>query len=176
MTIFSFCKFSDSARLLFSTWWIFILILTAFYTANLTAFLTLSTFTLPINSAEDIGRKHYQWVTNKANGIREIIFEEEQGETFQKKLVDQIGNYRNYPDENDFNILDQYVARRNMMFIREKSVVDHVLYEDYKNKTRNGIEESKRCTYVATKFSIFSTRRAFAYSTSFKYRYLFDHA
>lgn len=150
--------------------------MTAFYTANLTAFLTLSTFTLPINSAEDIGRKHYHWVTNKANGIREIIYQEAQGSTYQKKLIDQIGNDENFPNKNDFSILAHYVAKKGMMFIREKSVVDHVLYTDYKVKTRRGIEESKRCTFVATKFSILTADRAFAYSKKFKYSTLFDHA
>lgn len=150
--------------------------MTAFYTANLTAFLTLSTFTLPINSVEDIGKKHYQWVTNKANGIREIIYEEDQGGIYQTKLVDQIGNYQNFPDQNDFAILAYYVAKKGMMYIREKTVVDHVLYEDYKEKTRKGVEESKRCTFVSTKFSIFSAHRAFAYSKAFKYSELFDHA
>lgn len=152
------------------------MILTAFYTANLTAFLTISTFTLPINSAGDIGRKHYNWVTNKANGIREIIYAEELGLTYQTKLVDQIGNDQNFPADNDFFILDEYVSNKNMMFIREKSVVNRVMYEDYKNKTRKGVDESARCTFVATKFSIITAHRAFAYSKNFKYSRLFDHA
>lgn len=57
----------DSARLIFATWWIFITILTAFYTANLTAFLTLSQFTLPIHTPGDIQK--YSWVTRKGNAI-----------------------------------------------------------------------------------------------------------
>lgn len=65
--------FIDSSRLLFSTWWIFITILTAFYTANLTAFLTLSRFTLPISTAEDIGAKKYTWVSHKGSLIEEAI-------------------------------------------------------------------------------------------------------
>lgn len=91
-------------------------------------------------------------------------------------MVDVIGNDNNFPDKNDFAILDQYVAKKGMMFIREKSIVDRVLYEDYKEKTKNGIEESKRCTFVATKFSIVSSHRAFAYSRNFKYSVLFDRA
>lgn len=162
--------------MLFTTWWLFILILTAFYTANLTAFLTLSNFTLPISSPEDIGKKHYHWVTNKGNGIREIMYQEEVGSWYQTKLVNMIGNDHNFPDENDSNILSQYVTKRGMMFIREKTIVDHVLYRDYKDKTRKGIDESKRCTYVATKFSIISAHRAFAYSKNFKYSHVFDAA
>lgn len=37
------------------------MILTAFYTANLTAFLTLSRFTLPIEKVEDIAKLSNTW-------------------------------------------------------------------------------------------------------------------
>lgn len=60
---------TDSTRILFATWWLFILILTSFYTANLTAFLTKPQFTLPINNLQDIVRKGYQWVTYKGRTI-----------------------------------------------------------------------------------------------------------
>ncbi|KAH1020146.1 hypothetical protein HUJ04_009865 [Dendroctonus ponderosae] len=65
---------TDSSRIIFSTWWIFITILTAFYTANLTAFLTLSKFTLPISEPKDISRKHNKWITNRGNGIVEQLY------------------------------------------------------------------------------------------------------
>lgn len=65
--MYNYDKFSDSSRLLFATWWIFITILTAFYTANLTAFLTLSEFKLPISKPEDIMR--YKWVSRKGNAM-----------------------------------------------------------------------------------------------------------
>lgn len=60
---------TDSTRILFATWWLFILILTSFYTANLTAFLTKPQFTLPINNLQDIVHKGYQWVTYKGRTI-----------------------------------------------------------------------------------------------------------
>lgn len=63
----------DTSRLLFATWWIFITILTAFYTANLTAFLTLSRFTLPISKPEDIGQKKYSWVSHKGSAISDAV-------------------------------------------------------------------------------------------------------
>lgn len=64
-----FVLITDSTRILFATWWIFILILTSFYTANLTAFLTKPQFTLPINNLQDIVRKGYQWVTYRGRTI-----------------------------------------------------------------------------------------------------------
>ena len=59
----------DSTRMLFATWWIFILILTSFYTANLTAFLTKPQFTLSISSLQDIVKKGYSWVTYEGRTI-----------------------------------------------------------------------------------------------------------
>lgn len=64
---------TDSTRLLFATWWIFITILTSFYTANLTAFLTLSKFTLPFNSVDDIARREKHFVAQRGGGIEYAI-------------------------------------------------------------------------------------------------------
>uniref|UniRef100_T1GBD5 Ionotropic glutamate receptor C-terminal domain-containing protein n=1 Tax=Megaselia scalaris TaxID=36166 RepID=T1GBD5_MEGSC len=64
---------ADSTRLLFATWWIFITILTSFYTANLTAFLTLSKFTLPFNTYKDILKAQKQFVTSRGGGVEYAI-------------------------------------------------------------------------------------------------------
>jgi len=63
----------DSARLIFATWWIFIMILTSFYTANLTAFLTLSKFTLPIKKIEDIASNEYRWISSEGSAVEYIV-------------------------------------------------------------------------------------------------------
>ncbi|VEN46806.1 unnamed protein product [Callosobruchus maculatus] len=166
---------TDSARLLFATWWLFILILTAFYTANLTAFLTLSKFTLPINSASDLGRKRIKWVTNKANGIRDVITSESRADIKPSdKLIHEIGIYRECPNLDDKTIVEDYVSGKSMMFVREVSVLYHLMYSDYKEKVKRGIDETKRCTYVVAKFPVFQFPRAFAYSSNFKYKVLFD--
>lgn len=58
--------------MLFATWWLFILVLTAYYTANLTAFLTLSKFTLPITGPKDIPRK-YKWFAEQGRILENAI-------------------------------------------------------------------------------------------------------
>nr|AWT23327.1 IR76b [Hycleus phaleratus] len=155
---------SDSARLLFATWWIFITILTAFYTANLTAFLTLSKFTLPITKATDIGKKHLPWVTTKGNAL------EDTGYMNNRTL----GYPRHYLNFTDNYILGEYVNKRSLMFIRETPIIQHTMYDDYKRKVRAGIDEEKRCTYVITTFDVMKMPRAFAYAKNFKYKVLFD--
>lgn len=72
--------------------------------------------------------------------------------------------------------MKSYVTRDDMMFIRERPVVEYNIYDDYKQKVKDGVKEEKRCTYVLTKFNVFSTARAFAYSRHFKYHELFNDA
>lgn len=62
------------------------------------------------------------------------------------------------------------------MFIREKTVINHIMYQDYREKAKNGVEEEHRCTFVVAKFPITKFSRAFAYSKDFKYVELFDYA
>ncbi|KAI5739112.1 hypothetical protein M8J77_015140 [Diaphorina citri] len=61
---------------MFASWWIFIMILTAFYTANLTAFLTLSQFTLPIHSVEDIANPTNTWCAEAGGAVEYSIKED----------------------------------------------------------------------------------------------------
>lgn len=149
--------------------------MTAFYTANLTAFLTLSKFTLPINKPQDIGQKRTKWITTKGNALEDAYKmkgNDDTSETIKKVL----GIPQTYLDTSDKNILNRYVNEKNMMFIREKPIIEYVMFDDYKEKTKNGIEEAKRCTYVITKFSVATFSRAFAYAKDFKYKILFDSA
>lgn len=48
-------------------------ILTSFYTANLTAFLTLSKFTLPINTAQDILSTQKKFVSQRGFAVEYAI-------------------------------------------------------------------------------------------------------
>jgi hypothetical protein len=57
----------------FSAWWMFITILTSFYTANLTAFLTLSRFTLPINVPQDIIAKRHPFIGLRGSAVEYSI-------------------------------------------------------------------------------------------------------
>lgn len=60
---------SNSIRVAFATWWIYITIVTSFYTANLTAFLTLAKFSLPINEPQDLLRLRHHFICQKGFGF-----------------------------------------------------------------------------------------------------------
>ncbi|XP_017777071.1 PREDICTED: glutamate receptor ionotropic, delta-1 [Nicrophorus vespilloides] len=159
---------TDSSRLLFATWWIFITILTAFYTANLTAFLTLSKFTLPVNKVEDIGAKKYSWVTHKGSAIEESI---KQIDEFRNVFL---GSKSEYSDESGEEMLANWVLKRNYMYIGEKPIVEYLMYDDYMHRTDPTIAENDRCTFVITKWDVLRISRAFAFKKDFKYYELFN--
>lgn len=77
--------------------------------------------------------------------------------------------------DNNTEILEYYVKKKDYLFITEKPIVDHLMYGDYLDKSRKGIPESDRCTFVITSWSVITRARAFAYNTNFKWKQVFDH-
>ncbi|KAF0299857.1 Glutamate receptor 1 [Amphibalanus amphitrite] len=53
---------THSSRMLFATWWIYITVLTAFYTANLTAYLTFSSMKVEIETVADLYASEQAWL------------------------------------------------------------------------------------------------------------------
>ena len=67
-------KLPDSIRILFSTWWIYIVIIGAFYTANLTAFLTFNGLDFPISGVESLDPEgSVAWVAARRDSLVELI-------------------------------------------------------------------------------------------------------
>lgn len=71
--IYDYDYFLDTTRVLFVTWWLFMILLSAFYTANLTAFLTLSKFTLAIEYPRDLYQKNYRWVASAGSSVEHVV-------------------------------------------------------------------------------------------------------
>ncbi|XP_050452126.1 glutamate receptor ionotropic, delta-2 isoform X2 [Cataglyphis hispanica] len=101
---------TDSTRILFATWWLFILVLTSFYTANLTAFLTKPQFTLPINNLQDIVHKGYQWVIYKGRTIDFLLHQHITDELSLLNTIEWKGHYitsYEYPVKSIFNAVEK---------------------------------------------------------------------
>lgn len=62
------------------------------------------------------------------------------------------------------------------LYVREKTIVKHLMYQDYLKKTKQGVPEEDRCTFVVSDFNIFYVARAFGYSRQFAFKELFDHS
>lgn len=167
------------------------MVITAFYTANLTAFLTLSVFTLPIKGPSDIGAKGYPWVTSSGNAIEAALQNVSYTHPVRKsrcgkyKLCMHFQNFedvhallrqspRKFSSESGSEILDRWVNAQGYLYIVETPKSNLLLYEDYMERTRRNVEEIQRCAYVATQWTIFKSPRTFVYSKRFKYATLFN--
>ncbi|KAK0095034.1 hypothetical protein PV326_009375 [Microctonus aethiopoides] len=167
--------YHDSNRLLFATWWLFITLITSFYTANLTAFLTLSEFTLPIKSVKDIVDTKTQWTAQEqhivdyamkaghAGTLEELKFSKARG----------YGKFFNISLENkETEIVD--IVKNNEVFLGEKNLIDKIIHDDYVKKTNMNIEEKRRCTLVMMPQPVYRQNRAFAYQLNSPVQKLID--
>nr|UVX20223.1 ionotropic receptor [Endoclita signifer] len=149
---------SNTTRMLFATWWIFIILLSAFYTANLTAFLTLSKFTLDIDGPKDLLRK--SWIAREGSAVEYVIANPNEDLYFLNKMVTSgRGRYSRLTEDKSY--LKELT--RNVIYIRDRPSVNHLIYNDYREKARSGVEEKSRCTYVITANPFMIRSRAFAY-------------
>uniref|UniRef100_A0A1I8NWC1 Ionotropic glutamate receptor C-terminal domain-containing protein n=1 Tax=Stomoxys calcitrans TaxID=35570 RepID=A0A1I8NWC1_STOCA len=165
---------ADSTRLLFATWWIFITILTSFYTANLTAFLTLSQFTLPFNTVNDILTKNKHFVSQRGSGIEYAIKLTNESLSMLSGMVDR--KYAVFTeDTNDTLNLRKYVEKSGYVFVRDRPAITHVLYADYLyRKTISYDNEKIHCPFAMAKDPFLKKKRSFAYPRNSNLSELFD--
>nr|QGW45457.1 ionotropic receptor 76b [Bradysia odoriphaga] len=164
---------ADSTRLLFATWWIFITILTSFYTANLTAFLTLSKFTLPINDVNDIISNNKYFVAQRGSGVEYAIKNKNEALSQLLKMVDKKRGV--FTDTNDdVATLERYVQKENYVFIRDRPAMNHLIYEDYKRRKTISTEEKAHCPFAIATKPFMTRKRAFAYPKNSTWSSLFD--
>ncbi|XP_026480060.1 ionotropic receptor 93a-like, partial [Ctenocephalides felis] len=160
---------SDSTRLLFATWWIFITILTSFYTANLTAFLTLSKFTLPINEPKDLLVKNYKWTARQGSAVEYVVKNPDEELNY---LAPMIGKRAQLNDPSNDTAFLNMIESENYVLVRDRPAVDLLMYNDY--RARSDVDESRRCTFVVTPTKFMTKGRAFAYPMNSRLRELFD--
>ncbi|XP_033607033.1 ionotropic receptor 93a isoform X2 [Cryptotermes secundus] len=150
---------ADSTRLLFATWWIFITILTSFYTANLTAFLTLSRFTLPIDGPKDLTKNKAGWIAHKGSALEYVVQNDKDYEYLNKTVKDGRGRFLEMPDLDMFTL----VKNKKLSLLRERRSVEYWMFRDYMIKTEDNVPENERCTFVVTPKSFMVHGIAFAY-------------
>ncbi|XP_066906337.1 glutamate receptor ionotropic, delta-2 isoform X1 [Halyomorpha halys] len=163
---------SDSARLLFATWWIFILILTAFYTANLTAFLTLSLFTLPIKEVEDVAKPPHKWFTTEGSSVEYAIKNKDDGDLNVLLSSVRRGNGRFIDTSSENHVLEMLYD--GWLYLDTSDTLNRLMFDDYKRKTIEGEDENKRCSFALTQYPFLVRSLAFAYPKGSRLPELFN--
>ncbi|XP_014358169.2 glutamate receptor ionotropic, delta-1 [Papilio machaon] len=162
---------ANTTRVLFATWWIFIILLSAFYTANLTAFLTLSKFTLDIESPKDLYKKSYRWIAAEGGAVQYTIKNPDEELYYLNKMVSNgRAQFRSVSKDEDY----LPIVRAGAVLVKEQTAIDHLMYGDYLKKAREGVNEGDRCTYVVAPQFFMKKQRAFAYPNNTTLKVLFD--
>ncbi|KAG6455016.1 hypothetical protein O3G_MSEX008987 [Manduca sexta] len=128
-----------------------------FYTANLTAFLTLSKFTLDIETTRDLYKKNYRWVSAEGSAVQ---YSPNSDLYYLNKMINSgRALFRNF--RHNFEYLP--MVKSGSVLVKEDLAIDHLMYNDYVQKTREGMSESDRCTYVVAPTAFMKRQRAFVY-------------
>ncbi|XP_047518136.1 glutamate receptor ionotropic, delta-1-like [Pieris napi] len=162
---------ANSTRVLFATWWLFIILLSAFYTANLTAFLTLSKFTLEIETVQDLYNKNYRWIATEGGPVENAVKNPDEEVHFLLKTV--ATGRGSFLPVNDMPSLLPYVSE-GAVLVQPSVSLQYLMYNEYLQKTRLGVPEAERCTYVVAPGVFMTKRRAFAYQHKSKLKSLFN--
>nr|AXY83441.1 putative ionotropic receptor 14 [Conopomorpha sinensis] len=162
---------ANTTRVLFATWWLFIILLSAFYTANLTAFLTLSKFTLDIENPQDLYKKNYRWLANEHGTVQFVVEDvNEDLHYLSAMIVNGRAEFRSVSNVTDYLPL----VSKGAVLVLEQTAIDHLMYNDYLAEARQGIAETDRCTYVVAPNPFMRKMRAFAYPRNSTFKRLFD--
>lgn len=84
------------------------------------------------------------------------------------------GSTSRFTTESSKEMFTNWVKKKSFIYIGEKPIVDHLMYDDYMSITDPKIQEADKCKYVLTDFPLLTRPRAFAYSKSFRFHELFD--
>lgn len=74
---------------------------------------------------------------------------------------------------NDTDILLNQVYKKNLVFIRDKPAIDHLVYEDYRKRKREP-SERLQCPFAMSKEVSLKRQRGFIYPLGSKWAKLFD--
>ncbi|XP_034937609.1 glutamate receptor U1-like [Chelonus insularis] len=164
---------ADSNRLLFATWWIYITILTSFYTANLTAFLTLSEFTLPFKSIDEVVYKRFKWCALSEHLIDFAL----KWKTIEPldpllKTLKSDGKFFDAKGNKEESVMKE--IKDDRIFIDQTHFVETTIYRNYMENVKLNEQENKRCQLVRMPQHVYHQTRAFAYPKDSPYQEIID--
>ncbi|KAI4458425.1 ionotropic glutamate receptor [Holotrichia oblita] len=113
-----------STRMLAGVWWFFTLIMVSSYTANLAAFLTVTTLNTPFSSIDELAKQDEIKYGAKANGATAFFFKDSDKPVYQK-----IWKYMN--NNPDLMVKDNMlgvnrVLKENYAFLMESTTIEYI--------------------------------------------------
>eukprot|EP00095_Tigriopus_kingsejongensis_P010358 maker-scaffold466_size163480-snap-gene-0.17 protein:Tk10358 transcript:maker-scaffold466_size163480-snap-gene-0.17-mRNA-1 annotation:"hypothetical protein L798_04829" len=134
---------ADVGRILFASWWLFIQVITSFYTAELTAVLTLSQQELPVKNMEDLRYRHgAKWVA--IDGAEMTILQKDHYfQYLSDEITDGKGSLVNSVNE----ALERVLAEDDTFYLTDTALAEKHVLNDLKAQYEEdqGLAQSRGC-------------------------------
>ncbi|XP_059079423.1 glutamate receptor ionotropic, kainate glr-3-like [Tigriopus californicus] len=131
---------SDVARILFASWWLFIQVITSFYTAELTAVLTLSQSELPVQNMEQLRyREGAKWVA--IDGAEMAILQKD--ESFQY-LTQEIADGKGFLVNSVEEALERVLNDDDTYFLTDKAFAESYVFNDHRARYSADREQARQ--------------------------------
>ena len=138
---------STISRILFGSWWLFITIVTAFYTAQLTAVLAGSSRALPVNNLEELhSDEEATWVAMGGGAFETIIKSWPEYEALKHDLHTKKGVFVTV----NAAAVSAIEKIEDKYFLTDTKAIRKFIFDDY-------IKESGRCRFTFTENFVFAS-------------------
>ncbi|XP_076336128.1 glutamate receptor ionotropic, delta-1-like [Tachypleus tridentatus] len=135
----------DSVRILYATWWIFALVLTAFYTANLTAFLTSPEYKIYSSLKDALNDPKTKWLIENDSAL-EAALEINNDTTFEELRASRIkGRSETF---SDFEEARKKVEKGGYIMLGEMYILNNMVFQSY-------IEHKRECVLTTGRFRFY---------------------
>ncbi|XP_023225694.1 glutamate receptor ionotropic, delta-2-like [Centruroides sculpturatus] len=154
----------DSTRILFAAWWLFTLVITTFYTANLTAFLSLETYAVEKDLHGILDHTDKKWIARNGSAlyINTLKGEEPIFSILKKSLNENRGLFLT-----EDNKILQLVLEKDYVFLQNSFALNFIAQRE--------LMKHNKCMFVTTGFKFFKNSYSFAFSKTNKYINEFNH-
>ncbi|XP_022243873.1 glutamate receptor ionotropic, delta-1-like [Limulus polyphemus] len=120
---------SDSVRILFATWWMFTLLVTAFYTGNLTAFLTSSVYKLGNSLESVLNDPTTKWLVDYGSALDSAI-EFPTDTSFRQLHASRLKGKCDTTEGDDEAVI--LVEKGGYIFFREVNVLNYLIRRSFR--------------------------------------------
>ncbi|XP_044019403.1 glutamate receptor U1-like [Aphidius gifuensis] len=143
---------TDSNRVLFASWWIFVTIITIIHAANLTAFFCIPKLTLSYHSITDIVNDNREWSSTSEHYIDYAV----------KQIAAQN------------TMATCWKLKNGKIYLGDGNHFQQMIKKDYLKNVREQKPQNERCKYVIMPEIIYKQPVAFAYPKDSLYQEKFD--
>lgn len=79
-----------------------------------------------------------------------------------------------FVNRNESDYLNDYVQKKNYIFVRDRPAIDHLIYRDYQRRRDQMADEKTHCPFATSKSPFLRRKRAFAYPMGTEWNTLLD--